>query len=358
MSELRSMTTTLDVSLAPLLAFEEVLADLRDALSRGGLSLEPGPHGRVVQRGEEVGRITAWEPGRRFALDWRPATGKQDDKASVELRFEAISDGTQITFEVRGCGGPFADEGADLAAWFGSSVLASLFYAISPEGLGDWLTDRRVRRPTGPWARETHANPTFHWPNFLLILDRIALKSEDNLLEVGCGGGAFMRKALESGCHATAVDHSPEMVRLTIDQNREAVATGTLTVLNGEASHLPVPDDTFTCAVTTGVIGFLPDPVAALKEIRRALRPGGRLAVFGATAALKGTPAAPEPFASRIRFFDKAEFEQIGRQAGFVEVKVDEPDLETYARTAKVPEEALPLFRGASGTLLMTGHKA
>jgi ubiquinone/menaquinone biosynthesis C-methylase UbiE len=198
----------------------------------------------------------------------------------------------------------------------------------------------------------------YHWPNFLLILDRIALGGGDRLLEVGCGGGAFIHRALESGCRATAIDHSPEMVRLTVALNAEAVAAGALTALEGEAGNLPVPDGAFTCAVMTGVIGFLPDPVAALQEILRALGPGGRIAVFGGTAALKGTPAAPEPFASRIRFFERAELEEIGRQAGFVEVRVEEPDLEPYARAAKLPEAALEFFRGVGGALLLTGHKA
>jgi SAM-dependent methyltransferase len=320
--------------------------------------MESGPKGRIVQRGEEVGTVTAWEPGRRVALDWHPATWKPEEKTDVELRFETTSGGTRITFEVRGWGGLFEEEAGDLASWFGSGVLVPLFQALSPGGFGDWLTDRRVRRPTGPMARETYANPTYHWPNFFLILDRMDLRAEDNLLEVGCGGGAFMRRALESGCHATAIDHSPEMVRLATHQNQAAVASGALTVLEGDASHLPVADETFTCAVMTGVVGFLPDPVGALAEIRRALRSGGRVAVFGATPALKGTPAAPEPFASRIRFFEKAEFEEVGRQAGFVNVEVEEPDLEQYARAAKLPEEALELFRGAGGALLLTGRKA
>jgi len=350
---------TVEVPLPPSRAFEAVLTDLKDALARGESSMEPGPHGRVVQSGQEVGTVSTWEPGKRLALEWHPATWKRDETAHVELRFEEVSDGTRITFEVRGWDGLFADEIGDSASWFGSGVLAPLFYAISPEGLGDWLTDRRVRRPTGPKARETYADPTYHWPNFLLILDRIALRADDNLLEVGCGGGAFMRKALESGCRATAIDHSPEMVRLTLEQNQAAVASGVLTVLAGEADRLPVPDDTFTCAVMTGVIGFVPDPVRALEEIRRALRPGGRIAIFGSTAVLKGTPAAPEPFASRIRFLERAEFEEIGRRAGFAGVKVEEPDLEPYARTAKLPAEALELFRGGGGgALLLTGHKA
>ncbi|MGP8077727.1 MAG: methyltransferase domain-containing protein [Thermoplasmata archaeon] len=358
MSDPRSVTATFEVPLPPAVAFEAVLGELRDALALGGEMVELGPQGRIARRGTTVGRVTAWEPDRRLVLEWHPTTWMHDERTSVELRFDVISIGTRITCEVRGWGTLLGEDPRDLAGWFSHRTVAPLFRAVSPEGLGDWLTDRRVRRPAGPVARETYANPTFHWPNFLLILDRIALRPEDRLLEVGCGGGAFLHKALESGCRATAVDHSPEMVRLAIEQNREAVASGAVTILEGEASQLPVPDGAFTCAVMTGVIGFLPDPGAALKEIHRALGPGGRVAIYAATAALRGTPAAPEPFASRIRFFERAELEAIGREAGFVDVRVDEPSLEPYARSANLPAPVVEFFRGDTGALLLTARKA
>jgi ubiquinone/menaquinone biosynthesis C-methylase UbiE len=351
------MTTTLDVPLPPVEAFQAVVTDLGDALARAGVTLEPGPEGRLVQLGGTIGRVTRWESGSGLALVCRPAPWADAATATVDLRLEPIAAGTRVHLELRGWGAPFLDERTELAGWFAETLFAPLVTAISPDGLGEWLTDRRVRRPSGPAARTTYADPTFHWPNFLLILDRIHLRADDRLLEVGCGGGAFLHKALESGCTATGVDHSPEMVRLAAEQNREAIAAGRLTIVESEAYPLPVPDAAFTCAVMTGVIGFLPDPTAALAAIRGALRPGGRLAVFGATEAMRGTPAAPEPFASRIHWFTREELGEVARRAGFVEVEVEEPDLERFARTAQVPEEAIPMFRGNGGSLLLTARR-
>lgn len=353
----RGLTIRLGVAAPPAEAFEMVIADLTDAMQRQGFSVSLGPQGRILQNGTEVGTVETWEPASRAALRWRATNWGDPRSLEIRLGFSPAEGGTEITCEVRGWGGLLRDDGGELAAWFGSGLLAPLFYAVSPDGLGDWMTDRTVRRPTGPWARATYADPLFHWPNFLLILDRLELRPEDTLLEVGCGGGAFLHKALESGCRATGIDHSGEMVRLATAQNRDAVARGTLMVLMGEADRLPVPDATFSCAVMTGVIGFLPDPVAALREIHRALRPGGRIVVFGGTAALRGTPAAPEPFASRIRFFDVPEIEEVARQAGFVEVRADTPDMESYARTAGVPVDALPMFRRTGGGLVLTARK-
>ncbi|MGB6500735.1 MAG: methyltransferase domain-containing protein [Thermoplasmata archaeon] len=357
MGSTQRVSVEVDLAVAPATAFETVLGDLRDALSRGGIDFETVLGGRLLQEGVVVATATVFEPARRLVLDWRPAPWNEAATANMDLRFDPVPEGTHVTCTVDGWEQVLGDSPGEMASWFGGAILAPVFRAMSPAMIGDWLTDRTVRRPSGAAARKIYADPLFHWPNFLLILERLALRPDDRLLEVGCGGGAFIRRALESGCRATAIDHSPEMVRLATEQNAGSVARGVLTVLEGEADRLPVRDESFTCAVMTGVIMFLPDPVAALREIRRALHPGGRIAVFGGTSALRGTPAAPEPFASRLRFFEADELAEVARRAGFLDVAVEEPDLEPFARAAHLPEEAIPMFRGRGGALLLTGHR-
>ncbi len=103
----------------------------------------------------------------------------------------------------------------------------------------------------------------------------------------------------------------------------------------------------------TGVLGFLPDPATALAEIRRVLRPGGRFVMLGSDPELRGTPAAPEPMASRLRFYDSQALEQLGRAAGFAKVRVIQRNLETFAREAGVPEAHLALFAGPGARFLL-----
>src|SRR5439155_26951158 len=108
--------------------------------------------------------------------------------------------------------------------------------------LGDWITDRRARRPSGAMSRDVYKNPTHHWPNFLAILDVLALSPRDYLLEVGCGGGAFLHEALKSVSRASAIDHSPDMVKLATEQNHESIRNGRLKISIAEADSLPFPD--------------------------------------------------------------------------------------------------------------------
>lgn len=352
-------TTTVSVSmesmLAPDAAFEAVIEELGSGLDRVGLRFEPGPDGRITQGTLEVGRVVEWAPGQRVRLRWHPADWQPEAVTEVELRAEPFGAGARITLAQRGWGALIGDA-AELAGWFADAVAAPLLRATAPAALGDWLTDRGARRPTGAQARAMYRDPLYHWPNFRVILAELDLAPADYLVEVGCGGGALLKEALKSGCRAAAVDHSPDMVRLARDENRDAIAQGRLTIEQASAERLPFPDGAFSRAVMTGVFSFLPDPIAALGELRRVLASGGRLIVMGSEEELRGTPAAPEPVASRLRFYHDDTFRDLALAAGFTNARVERRDLELYARAAGVPAEHLPLFRGA-GTPFLFARK-
>jgi SAM-dependent methyltransferase len=344
---------SVDVKLDSRSAFQGFVDELSMALARLGTQFEPGPNGRLTDSSREIGRVVSWQPGERIALEWHPADWQPDEVTKVELGFEPIQEGTRIRLECGNIDSLVGDSGSELAGWFASQVAAPLLGAVGPSRLGEWITDRRARRPSGPQARQTYRDPIFHRPNFKVILEALALRPDDYLLEVGCGGGAFLDDALKSGCKAAAIDHSPDMVRLAREVNREAIAAGRLEICEGTADALPFQDRTFTCAVMTGVFGFIYDPVKALSEVARVLAPGGRFALFTGSKELRGTPAAPEPMASRLRFYEDAELEQMARQAGFTEARVERPDFEPYAREVGVPEEAMVLFAARYGQLLL-----
>ena len=61
---------------------------------------------RLVERGSrqtfEIGRVLAWEPGRRLLFEWRQRNFKPGEVTEVEIRFEPFGVGTRVTLEHRG----------------------------------------------------------------------------------------------------------------------------------------------------------------------------------------------------------------------------------------------------------------
>jgi SAM-dependent methyltransferase len=196
----------------------------------------------------------------------------------------------------------------DLDAWQTSG--------LSEDAFEDWLTDRVARRPTGSRARAVYGARDVHDFARRAILDALELDPRDRLLEIGCGGGLLLRDARATGAAVTGLDHSEEMVRLA--QERAPGAE----VVVGDAEALPFPDGAFTAVAMSIVFLFLPDPMTVLRECHRVLTPGGRAAIYTTGPELRGTPAAPEPLASRSHFYDDEALATLARRSGFTDVAV------------------------------------
>jgi SAM-dependent methyltransferase len=90
------------------------------------------------------------------------------------------------------------------------------------------------------------------------------------VLEVGPGHGELAEQVQsELGARVVAVDQSERMVELTRQRGVEAVV--------GDVQDLPFRDGVFDCVLAAWMLYHVPDLNRALREIRRVLRPGGRL---------------------------------------------------------------------------------
>lgn len=351
--------TSISVSLGPREAFDTFVDELALALNDRGMQLHGSLGGKIVQGDLDVGTIEEWKTGEKISILWHPKTWETSTTNRLLITFTPNKSETSIVVEQDGWDRVLGDAGKELLGWFAGEIVTPLITASSPSRLGDWTTDRRARRPSGAMSRNVYRNPTHHWPNFLAILDVLALGPNDNLLEIGCGGGAFLHEALKSGCWASAVDHSPDMVKVASEQNQDSIAKGKLKIVTSEADSLPFPDRSFTCAIMTGVLGFLPDAPRAFKEVFRVVARGGRFVTFSGSKQLRGTPAAPEPMASRLHFYEANEIEEMARRAGFGEVKVESPMLYEYAKKAGLEGPDLEMFRGPGvGSQLLVARKS
>jgi 2-polyprenyl-3-methyl-5-hydroxy-6-metoxy-1,4-benzoquinol methylase len=116
----------------------------------------------------------------------------------------------------------------------------------------------------------THNN---HYHKFLL---QHVPRECRNALEVGCGTGAFARQLAERAGHVTAIDLSPEMVRVARSQSE---AFPNIDYQLADVIECDLPADHFDCIVTVATLHHLPLRTGLLK-LKQALKPGGMLMVL------------------------------------------------------------------------------
>jgi SAM-dependent methyltransferase len=103
----------------------------------------------------------------------------------------------------------------------------------------------------------------------------------ERMLEIGPGTGIYsipIAQALGSDGALDVLDVQQEMLDEVTARARTA-GIANLTAIRGDARSLPYPDAAFDAAYLVGVLGEIPDEAVALRELRRVLKPAGRLVV-------------------------------------------------------------------------------
>lgn len=168
-----------------------------------------------------------------------------------------------------------------------------------------------------------YRKPVGHYGFFRAAIEKLQLRPEDIFLEIGCGGGILLDMVLQTVQGACGIDHSPDMVALARQKNAQALSDGRAEIVQGDVGTLPWDEDHFTCAAGVEMLYFIEDPVQALMELYRVLKPGGRLVfVSGALPESALSKLIAAPWLGYLRFFSNDELASMLRQAGFCEVQV------------------------------------
>lgn len=188
---------------------------------------------------------------------------------------------------------PPTNTGVIQAAW--ASGLGSLFYDNA---------QAFARRFVGAWQ---------------LPIDWLGIPDGGVALDVGSGPGnvtASLARAAGPGGLALGIDISVPMLARAV----RAEAGPRVGFLRADAQRLPFRDKTFDAVTSLAVLQLIPDPAAALTEMMRVLRPGGRIAVMVPTAG-------NVPLLFRLlpnggaRFFAEDELGDLVEQLGLVGVR-------------------------------------
>ncbi|MBB5084121.1 class I SAM-dependent methyltransferase [Nonomuraea endophytica] len=111
---------------------------------------------------------------------------------------------------------------------------------------------------------------------FTRLATRAGVRTGDRVLDVGCGTGYLTRIVAPIAAEVTGVDPSPPMV-----EHARSRAPGNCAYLVGEGQALALPDGSFDVVMSTLAVHHIPAGLrgAAVREMFRVLRPGGRLLI-------------------------------------------------------------------------------
>ena len=179
-----------------------------------------------------------------------------------------------------------------------------------------------------PWAKE--------------LIRRAALQDGEHILDLACGTGVVTREIANTGItsgHLAAVDHNADM--LAVARHLSAQAGYDVEWVEADAGDLPFDDDQFDLAFCQQALQFFPDRLAALCELRRVMKTGGRLTIcvqrelsvnplLQAQAAALEKHVGPEA-ATAVRAIcslpDAAEICGLFEEAGLHEIEIESVSL-------------------------------
>ena len=166
------------------------------------------------------------------------------------------------------------ENSAAFAATFSSGAYAASSDDAATRSTVEWLEAQSVH----PFLRDVAARS----------LARLALQPGESVLDAGCGTGVFLpRLAAIVGPEGRVVglDHSTGFLAEARKRLADASLAERVELVEGDVHHLPFPDASFDAVHCERVLMHVENPGLVIREMRRVLRPGGRVLIAEVNAA-------------------------------------------------------------------------
>ena len=149
-----------------------------------------------------------------------------------------------------------------------------------------------------------------------------------SIVELGCGGGrntAELLKRYPQG-KVSALDYSPLSVEKTKEYNKDMIASGRCTVIQGNVAELPFDNEYFELATAFETVYFWPGLEHCFSEVCRVLKPGGKFMICNESDGTDETSLKYEKIIEGMKCYTVDELTSALKTAGFTEVISDRYD--------------------------------
>jgi ubiquinone/menaquinone biosynthesis C-methylase UbiE len=161
----------------------------------------------------------------------------------------------------------------------------------------------------------------------------------DHILDIGCGGGANIARMLKlaSQGKVCGLDYSELCVTKSARHNRRAVSRGVSEIRCGSVSKIPWQDSAFDLVTAFETVYFWPDFVNDLREVRRTLKPGGKIFICNEMMRVE---AGEQPYTFwieklNLNAYSKNDLEKHLSAAGFTGIETNTEGGKRICVTAK-----------------------
>lgn len=153
----------------------------------------------------------------------------------------------------------------------------------------------------------------------------IKIQSEDVCLDIGCGGGANVRKLLEKSPYGRVVgiDYSEISVEKSRKINKAGIESKRCEILQGDVMKLPFRDKTFDVITAFETIYFWPNISEAFKKIYKILKIGGTFMICNESNGENPKNEKWTKIIQGMKIYNSEQIEKSLENAGFRGVKVD-----------------------------------
>ncbi len=145
------------------------------------------------------------------------------------------------------------------------------------------------------------------------------------IAELGCGGGRNAHELLKRYPQAklSALDYSDQSVAKARKTNKDSIASGICSVLQGNVAALPFSAETFDLATAFETVYFWPGLERCFSEVYRIVKPGGIFMICNESDGTDKTSVRFEKIIDGMKCYTAEQLSAVLRRVGFSEVASD-----------------------------------